>query len=246
MLWSGPVRSGCVGSVLKGSEQFGTIEPRCWTEWIGYLWPDLLFDRLTVMIIYQCNAVPLFYWRCKSPLVLGESPEWSNNTQPHNIPFLDQTLERRPAFGCCIVTNFVKVKCGEPSLHCVSTVQLDSKWSNAIQVDSPYLNILTWSTHDPAETVQKLPSSTLLRRPTSGSLLRGTRRCLIGCKAPCMRDHPPFCSNIHSLPFEAHPEMFRSSGQNFYPPNGFHNNIYGSFSPGREKWAICGICFWKK
>ena len=100
------VWSGRVGSVLKGSEQFGTIEPRCWTEWIGYLWPALLFDRLTVMIIYQCNAVPLFYWRCKSPLVLGESPEWSNNTQPHNIPFLDQTLERRPAFGCCIVTKW--------------------------------------------------------------------------------------------------------------------------------------------
>ena len=48
----GPVWSCRVGSVLKGSEQLGTIKPKCWTDgldWIGYPWPTWLQDHLTVI-----------------------------------------------------------------------------------------------------------------------------------------------------------------------------------------------------
>ena len=49
-IW-GPYHATWVGSGLEGSEQFGTIKPKCrdWMVGMGHLWPVWLLGHLTVI-----------------------------------------------------------------------------------------------------------------------------------------------------------------------------------------------------
>ena len=162
-------------------------------------------------------SVPLFYWLCKSPLVLDESPEWSNSTQPHtaHIPFVgpdsgagDQLLGAVSKCNVTLIPNMVShhytVQYNELCTTRKQSAAKSSIWSTAIKVHSPYLNVLI----EPHTYIllRLCKNFHALRRTSSGSLHRGTRRCLIGHKAPCMPDHPPFCPKMQSLPFAAHPQ----------------------------------------
>ena len=119
----------------------------------------------------------------------------------------------RPAFGCCIITkcNVTLIVSHHYTVQynelCTTRKQSAAKistWSTAIKVHSPYLNVLI----EPHTYIllRLCKNFHALRRTSSGSLHRGTRRCLIGHKAPCMPDHPPFCPKMQSLPFAAHPQ----------------------------------------